>query len=172
MKNITIILILFFSISCCSNKSNGNPDIQVKATLIRSYDSINSRVKNDKFKAFDIKISIINKSDKRISFWIMTSSWDENFIINNDYIEFYMPSCNHNFPDVKHIGANDSLIYKTTFRKINNTLGENVKSTRFGFIFIDSLKCPNMDIYLNIINDKSKHDRIIWSNPLYLNTDK
>ena len=37
-----------------------------------------------KHKGYDIKISLINKSDNPIYYWIMNCSWDQNFIINND----------------------------------------------------------------------------------------
>ncbi len=168
MKIQILILTLLLLTSCNYKKSNTCPKIEINATLIRSYDSINSRVKNDSFKAYDIKLRITNKSEKRISFWIMTCSWEFNFIINNDYIKFNGRGCDKNFLDLKHLNPNESLVLNGLVRKVENTFGQDIESTRFGFIYIDSIRCSNTSEYFNIVNDKSKHGSIIWSNPLSL----
>ncbi|HET7733783.1 MAG TPA: hypothetical protein VFK73_08080 [Paludibacter sp.] len=169
MKNLTIILILIILVSCNGSKQYKNTTIEVNANLIRTFDSIYANFDSLKLKTYDVKLSIKNKSEKPISFWIMTCSWEDNFIINNDYIQINSVDCNRNFPIITKLNSNDSITYKTTLIKRNGTLGQSVKSTRFGFIFIDSTKCSSDNQYGEIIRDKSKQDRIIWSNPLYLN---
>ena len=167
MKFINYILIMFFIVSCNKIKHKENPDIVVNANKIRSFDTI-THWDSIKHKAFDIRLSIINKSEKPITFWIMTCSWDNNFIINNDYIQFLLWTCTNNIARSCRLGCNDSLVFKSTFVKYKGTMGQTIETTKFGFIYIDSTRCKNIKEYFDIMNDKSKQDKIIWSNPLYL----
>jgi len=144
----------------------------VKANIIRTYDSIYDYRDTVILKTFDIKLSITNKSVKPVSFWMMTCSWEDNFIINNDYLNFIGKGCDRNFPTTRHLNPNDSLIFIANVRKSNSSRYQSVEASKFGFVFIDSIRCAKIDDYNNIIGDKSNQDKIIWSNPLYLNDKK
>jgi hypothetical protein len=100
---------------------------------------------------------------------MMNCSWEESFIINNDYLNFNGEECDRNYTKTCHLNPNDSLIFITSVRKFDASRYRVVETSKFGFIFIDSTRCAGPRDYLNIIGDKSKHDKIIWSNPLYLN---
>lgn len=159
-------------VSCKNGIQEDYPDITVNARLIRSYDSVYHYQDTIKLKTFDIRLSIINKSTKPVSFWMMTCSWQENFIINNDYLSFNGEPCDSNIPKIRHLNPNDSLTYKTSFSKHNFSRYQTTETSKFGLIFIDSTKCADINDYLNIIGDKSKQNKTIWSNPLYLNDRK
>jgi len=144
----------------------------INAIEIRSYDTLWSQ-DTLKHEGYDIQLSIVNKSDKPIYFWLMTCSWEDNFIINNDYMEYVGGACTRNFPKIMHIKQNDSIVAKTSIvRWQYHTFGQLLNNTRFGFIYIDTNKCKNDDGYMEIMWDKSKQDNIIWSNPLYLSKKK
>ena len=173
MRNIFYILIFYSIISCQNNKRFDNPNIIINARLIRSYDSIYIHQDSMKRETFDVKISIINKSDTPVSFWIMSSSWFDNFIINNDYMHFISGPINHNYPRTRHLNPYDSLVYKASIVKHDFTMYQTIQTTKFGFIFIDSVRCHGFDnTFDDIIGDKSQQDKIYWSNPLYLNKRK
>ena len=161
------LLILIFVISCKIDKKSIDPNIIVNARLIRSYDSIPFR-ENIKYKTFDIRLSLINKSDKPISFWIMSTSWFDNFIINNDFNQYLFKPISHNFPIIKHLKSNDSIVYKFAIIEREHTMYQSVKSTKFGFVFIDSSRFNGFFGYDSIIGDKSLHNKVIWSNALYI----
>ena len=150
------------------NQNNNTFKLILKAKVIRSYDTISSRDKL-KHKCYDIQLSIINKSYKPIYYWMMTCSWEENFLINNDYMEFQGHDCDSNFPKIFRLNQNDSVVGKTSILRYDYTRGQLIDNTRLGFIYIDSIKCKNHFDYRGIIDDKSQWDKIIWSNPLYLN---
>jgi hypothetical protein len=169
MKYFLYFFILFLVISCRNGMQKNGPNIIVKASLIRSYDSLIYDRDTSRHAAFDVKISIINKSDEQVRFWIMSSSWFDNFLINNDYMYFICGDIEHNYPKIKHLNPNDSLVYKASIIKIGSTLYQTVPTTKFGFVFIDSLRNQRDEDFYNIIGDKSQHDKIFWSNPLYLN---
>jgi hypothetical protein len=172
MRYFIYIFILVFSISCINIKNKENPNITVNATLIRTYDTICNYKPDTKQTTFDINISIKNNSNKPISFWIMTCSWMKNFIVNNDYIGINWVDCDSNFPKVRQLKPNDNIVFKTSCIKYNTTTNPNIKTTKFGFIFIEKNKCQEMHDFDEIIGDKSQHEIIIWSNPLYLNKNK
>jgi hypothetical protein len=179
---------LLFAFSGAEKKLDKEKDaLSIKIKLIREYyiqyhgelyyepskDSVNE-------KRFDIELSLINRSNKKVSFWIMTSCWEENFFINNSYIFFVPHNCNHNFPTIVMINPFDSALYTTTLRRIlgfdnpcKNCIGLppewTVKDTKVGFLFIDSTKCKNEDDYEKYMGDKSIWDKLIWSNSITLN---
>jgi hypothetical protein len=169
MRYILYIVIFIFILSCdkCKEYSD-SPDIDIKARVIRSYDTILSP-DTLKHKAFEINISLINKSVDPVTFWIMTSSWIENFIINNDYVQFILGDYHGNYPYKPSLKSNDSLVFNTSvIISYDNTIGGAVKTTKFGFIYIDTDWHKKTDNYHEIIWDKSEYDKIYWSNALYL----
>jgi hypothetical protein len=170
MRKLLFIMILSSIISCVNDRKDDKPIILVRANVIRSYDSVLSD--NIKHKTFDIKLSITNKMDKPVSFWMMTCSWQENFLISNDYIYFIGSVCDTNSLWPRHLHPDDSFTYKTSVAKFNSTPYQTIKTTRFGLIYIDTLKCKYPGDYRDIIGDKSQWANIIWSNPLYLNNFK
>ena len=172
MRYIAFFLILAFMISCKNDKPKNIPEVIVQAKLLRSYDTLNINIDTTLHKAFDVEISIINKSSKPVSFWMMTCSWDENFLINNDYIRFIGWDCDGNFPTTKDIKPYGRIVLNASIFKNNFSRYITINSTKFGLIFIDTTSCKNIDDYNNIIGDKSKQNKIIWSNPLYLNDGK
>ena len=170
MRKFLFIMILSSIISCINVRKDDKPVIIVKANVIRSYDSVFSD--NKKHKIFDINLSLTNKANKPASFWMMTCSWQENFLISNDYIYFISRGCDSNSPWPKHLNPNDSFTYKASVAKFDSTPYQTIKTTRFGLIFIDTIKCKYPGDYDDIIGDKSNWTNIIWSNPLYLNNFK
>jgi hypothetical protein len=136
----------------------------VKATLIRSYDTA---LETSIFKAFDINLCLRNNSKNSVTFWIYNCSWQDNFIINNWYIN-YRGDCPKNFPVVQTILPKDSLIFKALVTRYNGAFDPTVAETKFGFILIDTIKCKSMGELDSFLMDRSKQDIIIWSNPLYL----
>lgn len=163
MKQILVLLISLIFISC-KNKSE-NADIIVNAIVIRSYDTIFEN--NNSKKMYDIKLSILNKSEKPITFWIMNCSWQDNFIINTNLWSFFNNGCDKNFPITKTIKPSDSLCYKATIIQ-NDDFPPIIYTTKFGFIYIDSLELKKYSDFYKFIEDKSKHNKIFWSNPLIL----
>jgi hypothetical protein len=138
-------------------------------------------VKSDsiKEKFFDISLSIRNSSDKTIKIWLMTCSWENNFIVNNNYIYIRGHECDSNFPILVEFKPGESKMYTNTLTKSIKfdypceycVYGPQVETTKLGLIIIDDIFNPNLDMlsYNNAMDDKSKC-KIVWSNTLYLLT--
>jgi hypothetical protein len=184
LLGLLLVLVLAFSDKCLDKDST---ELALKISLVKDYfvpfEGKLHYVPTNKIvneKRFDIKLSIINLSNKTISFWIKTCSWEENFLINTSYIDFVLHDCNHNFPHIATIKAKDSLSLKTTLKRTigfdnpcENCIGMptqwTVEDTKVGIILIESAKCKDHDEYERYMGDKSRWDKIIWSNGLQLN---
>lgn len=191
MRNPVIRLLnLFIVVSICSCQNGGTKkesnDLSVHFSLAKDYyDPYHGKVSFEPLtdtlieKQFDIKLSIRNNSDHPISIWLMSCSWQDNVIINNPYIFFAGISCDSNYPRPHSIKPHDSLYFTGTLSRelmfdnsCKNCIGTdhvNVATTKIGLIVIDTIKCKTLEQYHSTIEDKSKWDKIIWSNPLYLN---
>ena len=167
MKKILLPLVLL-SIISCTTQYDPYPNIEVNATVKRAYDTIIYYNDTLKTRMFDIELSITNKSKNPISFWLMSCSREDNFIINNDYVYFRNPGCDSNVPIIYNLKSNDLISWNATIIKYYHTRYHYIKTTNFGIIFIDSIRCKSIQDYENIIGDKSKQDKIVWSNPLIL----
>ena len=172
MRIIFVALILNIFISCGHDKSIVGDGINIETKIVRSFDTLITFPDSNLYKAYNLDISIINHSSLPASFWMMTCSWNDNFIVNNDYIKLAGQICDSNFPTIKHLKPNEKLSLNTSVIKLDYTQYQSIDVTKLGFIYIDTIVCKNSDDYDNIIGDKSKQTNIIWSNPVYLNERK
>ncbi len=139
-------------------------------------------VKSDSIrqKVFDISLTIKNNSNKIVMIWLMTCSWEDNFIVNNNYISFRGHNCDHNFQKLVEFKPSESKTYTSTLTKSIKfdypceycIYGSQVETTKLGLIIIDDIFNHNLSMlsYHNAMEDKSKW-KIIWSNSLYLLTE-
>ena len=172
MKSLGFYCLLIIYTSCTSREENkmenkASPLI-VNTYTIRKYDSLFQNLDNQLCPIYDIGISIINKGETTNSFWIMKCSWQDNFIISDDYFNFLLNECDGNFPTVKSIKPNDSLTYKTTLYSNSIDYVKTRDSIKLGFIFIDEKHFSTPDDYLNIMRDKSLQTTVLWSNRINL----
>ena len=189
-KTLIKLLNYLIFVSICSCQNNGtkieNEDLSVHLSLTRDYyvpyhGKVYFEPITDTLieKRFDVTLSIRNNSDHQISMWLMSCSWQDNVLINNPYIYFTNIECDGNYPIPHKIKSHDSISFKGTLSRelmfdnsCKNCIGTdnvNVATTKIGFIVIDTVKCKTFEQYHSTIEDKSKWDEIIWSNPLYLN---
>ncbi len=187
----TIAIIIFLSSNCFSqNDSTLLITVNIKvekeyeltrgkeayATTARDYGyDITSDSVNQKY--YDITVEIKNTSVKPIHIWLMTCSWEDNFIVNNNYMSIKMRPCDHNFPTPVEFKPGESKVYQTTLMKSikfdypcqNCIYGPQVETTKLGLIIIDDIFKNKLGMfgYDLCMEDKSKW-RIVWSNPLYL----
>jgi hypothetical protein len=129
-------------------------------------------------KRYDINLIIKNNSTKDIYIPLMTCSWSDGFIVNNNYIFISGENCDRNFETIVKFKPGQSRTYRTTlFKSIKfdyapegTIYGPQVETTKLGLIIIsdifkeDAFKTLN---YTVAMGDKSKW-QIVWSNPLYL----
>jgi hypothetical protein len=129
-------------------------------------------------KRYDINLIIKNNSTKDVYIPLMTCSWSDGFIVNNNYIFISGKNCDHNFETIIKFKPGQSRTYRTTLLKSikfdyapeNTIYGPQVETTKLGLIIISDIfkedAFKTLD-YSAAMQDKSKW-QIVWSNPLYL----
>jgi hypothetical protein len=196
MKLLILTIILLFELSPCFAQCDSLPlsvTIKVDSAYIQTYSKkgraikklIRQRdyyVKGDSIKQayFDISLTIKNTSDTIISIALMSCSWQDNFIVNNNYMNIIGEGCDNNFPIRVKFKPGESKVYKTTLSKslkldypCNGCAPfPPVETTRLGLIVLNDpfgRKAETVD-YLWGMEDKSTWT-MVWSNPLYLLTE-
>jgi hypothetical protein len=91
--------------------------------------------KNGNF--YSIKINLINKTDSTVRFWMMTTSWWDHMVFSSHGICFYWLRCNHNFPTIKKLLPNESLVYNGIIQICDTSNYKIKKSFKIGFILIN-----------------------------------
>ena len=162
MRNLIIFVCVFILCSCVCKRKDV---LSVEAKLLRSYDTAYDFPSVQ--KAFDVKLTLKNKTRHSITFWIMLCSWQENFLLNTYDIK-YGVDCAKNFPVKRTILAHDSLIYKMMVLRDSIFFNPIVEETRFGFLYVDTVECKNESDFDLFLKDRSKQTKIFWSNPLRL----
>jgi hypothetical protein len=105
-------------------------------------------------KRFDVEVTIENTTSKSIFVWLMSTYWEENFLINNNYIFFAGRDIDHNFPKLVEVKPKGRKVYYTTLVKSikfdypckNCIYGPQVETTRLGLIVISDIFNVNMQI--------------------------
>ncbi len=126
-------------------------------------------------KRFDIGVSIKNTSSRSMFIWLMSTSWEDNFLINNNYIYFTGRNIDHNFPTLVEIKSGESKMYNATLVKSikfdfpckNCFYGKQVETTKLGLIVIADIYKHEYADYDLLMDDRSKWN-IVWSNALSL----
>lgn len=197
MKSIFIFLLLLaLTLNFGCSQKNTSP-IKVKLNLEKEYtksfskndfwvrnqiDEENLNVKTDSVVEhyYDISIDIENLGERDIYIWMMSCSWQNNIVINNNYIHYYSQGCDSNFALPEKIKSKSKITFNGTVRKDlkfdypdeNSVYGDQVELTKVGLILIDDIYEPNRKTfdYFLMMHDKSKH-QFIWSNGINLLTE-
>jgi hypothetical protein len=144
MRRIYIFCILIALISCNNLKHKRKLDIVVHVDLVNKNDKdfkyANIYWDTAKNKTLYLKLSIINTSEKPITFWFWYCSWWENIVTNNDYVILPPGSCDANALTLYKLKPHDSLVRKAPFYIETDYSYMRERSARFGWGNIDTVK--------------------------------
>ncbi|MFN8291884.1 MAG: hypothetical protein U0U70_16620 [Chitinophagaceae bacterium] len=196
MKILFLLLISLFELSPCFAQCDSLPIsvfIKVDSAYVRTYSkkgkfikdlirANNSFVKGDSIneKFFNISVTLKNTSDTIISITLMSCSWQDNFVVNNNYIYIEGENCDNNFAIDVDFKPGESKTYTT--RLIQSIKLDYpckgcapfapVETTKLGLIVLNDPfggRTERINYYLGM-EDKSTWT-MVWSNPLYLLTE-
>src|ERR1017187_8716582 len=108
LKFVVIWAVVGFCISCKNPfHKQGNLDVQISNIV---------KLNPEKFpefkgKSYSADIDIVNNTDTVVNFEIMTCSWMDNFLFDNDSIGLYYVACNHNYPINRKLLPNNKISY-------------------------------------------------------------
>jgi hypothetical protein len=126
----------------------------------------NTRSVNDKegiFSIYKVTIDLINNSDHVFSFWQMTCSWEENWIMSSDSMGLEYHICDYNVPYNYQINPREKMTL-SGYLDVDRRL-KSVGYYKLGFIFIKENECVNPYLDFFEILEKKKNEKldIIWS---------
>jgi hypothetical protein len=179
-----IIFSLFAKQECQSQTVPLDVNIKLQKSYVLNYpkkhfdyylDRSNFRITTDSVaeKQFDVEITIQNTSSQEIQFWMMSCSWWDNFLVNNNYMFLKVDECFKNVPTLIKLKPRESKKYLTTLTKSikfdypceNCIFGRQVEETKLGLIIINDVLSKDYGDYRLLMGDKSKW-KILWSNAL------
>ncbi len=168
MKNILLAIAVIILFSQCNRRRTANHCFVVNVDIIGETTISSNMHKDHRF--YKANIDLINNCDTIIHFWIMTCSWEDNFIFNNDsFLYFYNAGCDGNFPKLVQIEPNNKISYTGIIDIADTSTNLNYKTYKLGFLLIKEKEYDYNDDYHLLINEKIKNkDAIIWSNEFRL----
>jgi hypothetical protein len=163
---LAINIMLMFT-HCNSDKSNN--------TLIMIHVNVFDKLESSKFKEkesdyYSMGIELYNNTDSIIRFWMMTCSWQENFISNNDVLSLVNEGCDANYPELIIIKPCEKITYYGIFQLNNKIKILNNFKFKLGFILIKEEEYKQNSNFHEVLNNKLKEkDNTIWSNIFMFN---
>ena len=140
MKSYSIIfVVLLFFYSC--RMSQIQNDLQVDTKLV-NIDTIS--------KILHVKLVLSNNSNKEVGYWENNCSWQDNWKPVDSNFYLVVDNCDGNFPVIKTIFPNDSIVH---FLKI---------------IYINNFQGKELDLFFNFIDSNIKLDSVL---KIYENKD-
>jgi hypothetical protein len=142
---VCLTQVLFIANSCLKNDKNLfiEASIQAKADTCINIDSLG-------FCIYSIDVLVKNNRDSNIEFWLMTCSWEENFIFDNPKIIFYNHGCDVNFPIVKLLKSLQEYHFKAKVKVLHSLKDINAENLKFGFVLMETSTKINVSNFIRI----------------------
>ena len=152
------LFVLFYQ--CTSHKpKETNMKVQVKIS-----NKLDDEFRNKKTTFYSVNIDLINDTDSTVSFWLMSCSWQDNWIINSDSVRFYYQGCDSNFPELKQILSGQKLTFIGILQVLSPLKIEIEKDFMIGFVEIKQHEYLVNSDFRNVLIAKIKDKKdIIWS---------
>ncbi len=158
---LTLIIFVLFEISCASNVKDSQMEIQVTTNKLDS-----KEFKEHKGSFYSINIELVNNTDSIARLWVMSCSWQDNWIFNIDTMGFYSQGCDKNYPTIKEIGPRQKLTFNGVIHSTNSAKLNNQIDVRLGFVLIKEQDISKMSDFRNVLSNKIENqNEIIWSEP-------
>ncbi len=152
------LFVLFYQ--CTSHKpKETNMKVQVKIS-----NKLDDEFRNKKTTFYSVNIDLINDTDSTVSFWLMSCSWQDNWIINSDSVRFYYQGCDSNFPELKQILSGQKLTFIGILQVLSPLKTGIEKDFKIGFVEIKQHEYLVNSDFRNVLLAKIKDKKdIIWS---------
>ena len=156
--------LLFFG---CSMKKVENIELEI---IIGSKISFDRKLVFDNYLAYAATISIVNNSDSPIKFWLMSCSWQDNFITPSKNLFLFIDPCDANYPQIESLTAHSKKYLNAVLLVLN--ADTNSVYQKLGFIYINQPEY-NFDLDYKEVLSKRREDmkNIVWSNSFIINRE-
>ncbi len=119
MNKLMLGFSLFILLNSCGIQNQNRKYLKVNIDVIGKISPSFINEKEGEF--YSVKISLVNKTDSTLHFWVMSCSWQDNWVLNSNDIMFYRSNCLKNIRTIKKLAPNETLIYSGVLEARNNT---------------------------------------------------
>jgi len=168
MNKIFLALIVSTLLSySCTNKSNESK-MKVQINVVEKLDP--DKFKGQKGTFYSANINLINNTDSVTHFWIMSCSWQDNWIFNYDNMHLYNGGCDKNIPKLRHIERGQTLNFNGIVQILDTLTITNQKDLLLGFVIIKEPEILGVTDFKSVLIDKINNRKdIIWSDTFKIN---
>jgi hypothetical protein len=164
MNKLCIAFSLFVMLISCNTSKLKENSMKVKVNILGELN--NDRFENRKGTFYSLKVDIINNNDSIARFWIMSCSWEDNWISNNSLLQLYNLGCDKNILKLVQLNPRQSITFKGIIWVKESVEITKRNDLRLGFILVKEQDAPNNLTFLEIVDNKAKESKnIIWSEP-------
>lgn len=168
MNKLLISFSLIVLFCHCSTHKSKEANMRVQVKIINRLEADN--FKNKKATFYYVSLDLINNTDSTVSFWMMSCSWQDNWIINSDSARFYYQGCDSNFPELKQILSGQKLTFVGILQFLSPLQSEIEKDFKIGFVEIKQHEYLINSDFRSVLLPKIKDKKdIIWSEAFKLN---
>lgn len=131
--------------------------------------------KNEEY--FNIKIKLINQSNKRLFYEMINCYWFYNFVTNNDNVRIYPEFCDKNTVQRMVLDPAQKRCFNTVIGIRGVRFNEKNILIKLGFILVNpitnSSESVKYDKFKNEIKQRAlSKNNIIWSSPVLLKIER
>jgi hypothetical protein len=160
--------------SCSKHKNieskikNEKTDLSVNPIFRGRYFHVNDKDSSTYF-LFDIKLTNYTKSE--IEFWTSSAAPEINVVVDNDYLNFFIPEINTNLPRLIRLKPNQEFLVPIVLLKSRH---QRITSPiRFGFIInkpkyrfgLNKSPYTGQDPLTELFDMRKDKKNVIWSEP-------
>ena len=157
---LALIISLLSNFGCTNRSNESKIKVQVKVV-----DRLNpDEYKGTKGTFYSAHLDIINNTDSVVRFWVMSCSWQENWIFDTDNISLFYQGCDSNFPVIKQIKQGEKLTIKGIIQVLDTLKVTKQRVGILGFVLIKEHDISSASDFRRVLSDKiDKRKDIIWS---------
>jgi hypothetical protein len=168
MKKLLLITSLMLFISQCNyNPKFKESFITIHVKVIDKLDASKYRIPSDLY--YSVNIDFKNNTDSIIQFWMMTCSWQNNWIFQSDSIFLYGEKCTTNYPLLHNINPREIKIFKSIICVKDSKKLTEGNILKIGFVLVKENELSEDIDFMKLLRYKIKCQKdIIWSEPFKL----
>lgn len=161
MNKIFLILSIFAILGIsCANKMK-KPNMEVKISVIGKLNSNEFKTQSGTF--YSVNMDLVNNTDSTIRFWVMSCSWQDNWIFNIDSVVFYSEGCDKNYPIITEIKPRHKITYNGVIHCVDRLKLNKETKIKSGFVLIKENDVLKMSDFTDVLINKIKNQKdIIW----------
>ena len=162
---LALCILMLIGTGCTSKRKEPCMKVQINIT---------GKLNPNEFKGhggvfYSICLDLINNTDSVTSFWVMSCSWQDNWIFNTDTVRFYSQGCDKNYPIVEKIEPGQKLTYDGVLHCLDTLNSINQTTIKIGFVLIKEKEFLETSDFRNVLTGKILERKdIIWSESIQI----